>query len=115
MDLHKRNLRLQACRKGRKTSYSGSLFAQAILLSVLPMAINVEGHRRANSEITQCAVCHLGHAEIVCESLCFVYFGTARADKVGAVWEGSNNNTLQVQYKLSLTDSICCIMLITTK
>lgn len=56
------------------------------------MAINVERHQRANSEITQCAVCHLGHAEIVCESLCFVYFETARADKVGAIWEGSRNN-----------------------
>lgn len=121
--------------EGQKTSSSGSSFAQAILLSVLPMAINVERHRRANSEITQCAVCHLGHAEIVCESLCFVYFGTARADKVGAVWEGNNNNAslcsrvpslqtietvthqhlnalLQVKFMLSSTDSICCIMLI---
>lgn len=56
-------------------------------------------------------------------------FGTARADKVGAVWEGSSNNAslcsrvpyehlnalLQVQCKLSLTDKICCIMLINTK
>ncbi len=62
-----------------------------------------------------------------------MYFGTARADKVGAVWEGSSNNTslcsrvpslqtietvthqhltalLQVQFMLSSTDSICCIM-----
>lgn len=139
MDHNKRNLSPQACsQRGQKTSSSGSSLAQAILLSVLPMAINVERHQRANSEITQCAVCHLGHAEIVCESLCFVYFGTARADKVGAIWEGSSNNAvpcsrvpssqtikaathedlnalLQVQYKLSRNDSLCCVMLIITQ
>ncbi len=59
--------------EGQKTS-SGSAFAQAILLSVLLMAINVERHRRANSEITQCAVCHLGHAEIVCEFMLYVFW-----------------------------------------
>lgn len=40
---------------------------------------------------TQCAVCHLEHAEFVCENLCFVYFWTARADKVGGIVGGSNN------------------------
>ncbi len=64
---------------------------------------SANGYKRweANSEITQCAVCHF-----MC--LCFVYFGTARADKVGADWEHKClvNSDLQIYFHCTLKPKV---------